>query len=54
MDSVEETLAGFNLRAERLLDAEEGGSAYLRRSDGTIYGRPFGFGLGIHARSTGS
>jgi methyltransferase (TIGR00027 family) len=54
IDEVHETLARFGLRAERLLDEGEGRSAYLRRSDGSLYGRPFGFGIGVHARSMGS
>jgi methyltransferase (TIGR00027 family) len=47
---VEETISGFGLRAERVLGGEEGRAAYLRRSDGTLHDRPYGFGALIHAR----
>jgi methyltransferase (TIGR00027 family) len=47
---VEETLAGFGLRAERIVDPEEGRRAYLTRTDGTLHDRPYGFGVLIHAR----
>jgi len=47
---VEETLSGFGIRAERVLGEEEGRAAYLRRSDGSLHDRPYGFGALIHAR----
>jgi len=49
-DRVEEVLSGFGLRAERVLGEEEGRATYLRRSDGTLHDRPYGFGALIHAR----
>ena len=49
---VEETLSGFGLRVERVVDATAGHSAYLRRSDGSLHDRPYGFGVLIHARAT--
>ncbi len=49
-DQVEETLSGFGIRAERVLGEEEGRTAYLRRSDGSLHDRPYGFGALIHAR----
>jgi len=48
---VEGTLARFGLRAEKVLGADEGRSTYLRRSDGTLHDRPYGFGALIHARA---
>ena len=54
IEEVHETLARFGLRAERLLEEEEARNSYLRRANGSLYGRPFGFGVGIHARSAGS
>jgi methyltransferase (TIGR00027 family) len=47
---VEETLSDFGLRAERILGEEEGRATYLRRSDGALHDRPYGFGALIHAR----
>lgn len=49
---VESTLARFGLRAERVLDEAEGRSTYLRRSDGTLHDRPYGFGALLHARAS--
>jgi methyltransferase (TIGR00027 family) len=48
---VEETLSSFGLQAERALDEEEWRAAYLRRSDGTLHDRPYGFTILIQARS---
>jgi len=48
---VEETLAGFGLVAVRTLGEDEGRDAYLRRSDGTLHDRPYGFGVLVHARA---
>ena len=47
---VEETLERFGLRAERVLDAEGATAAYLTRSDGTPFERPYGFGVLLQAR----
>jgi methyltransferase (TIGR00027 family) len=47
---VQETLARFGLRAERVLNDEEGRAAYLKRSDGTLHDRPYGYGVLVHAR----
>lgn len=49
---VEEELARFGLRVERAADEEEARRAYLTRSDGSLVGRPYGFGLLIHARGS--
>lgn len=48
---VEGTLARFGLRAEKVLDEAEGRATYLRRSDGTLHDRPYGFGALLHARA---
>lgn len=50
---VEETLAGFGLKAERVADDQEAREQYLTRSDGTLLGRPYGFGALVHARVGG-
>jgi methyltransferase (TIGR00027 family) len=47
---VEETLARFGLAAEDTLDEREATAPYLMRSDGTALGRPYGFGVLMHAR----
>ena len=49
-DRVEETLAPFDLRAERVVGEAEAVERYLTRSDGTPFGRPYGFGVLLHAR----
>lgn len=48
---AEETLGRFGLRPERVVSGEELRTTYLRRSDGTLHDRPYGFGALIHARS---
>ncbi len=48
---VDETLLRFGLKAERTLDSEEGRTVYLKRSDGTLHDRPYGFGVLVHARA---
>ena len=48
---VEETLSRFGLQAERTLSGEEGRTAYLKRSDGTLHDPPFGFGVLLHAHA---
>jgi len=48
---VEETLSPYGLQVERVLDADAGRSTYLRRSDGSLHDRPYGFGALIHARA---
>jgi len=48
---VEETLARFGLRPERVVSGEELRTTYLKRSDGTLHDRPYGFGALLHARA---
>jgi methyltransferase (TIGR00027 family) len=48
---VQETLSRFGLQATRSLDGEAGRIAYLKRSDGTLHDRPYGFGILVHARA---
>lgn len=48
---VEETLSSYGLEVVRALDEEAGRAAYLRRSDGTLHDRPYGFGVLVHARA---
>jgi methyltransferase (TIGR00027 family) len=48
---VEETLSGFGLRVEQVVDEAAGRAAYLKRSDGSLHDRPYGFGALIHARA---
>jgi methyltransferase (TIGR00027 family) len=48
---TEETLARFGLHADHILDADEGRATYLKRSDGTLHDRPYGFGVLVHARA---
>ena len=47
---ADETLERFGLRAERILDDEYAIARYLTRTDGSVLGRPFGFGVLLHAR----
>lgn len=47
---VDETLERFALRAERTLDEEDAVLTYLTRADGSVVGRPYGFGVLLHAR----
>ncbi|HEX6229802.1 MAG TPA: SAM-dependent methyltransferase [Solirubrobacterales bacterium] len=47
---AEETLSGFGLRVERELDWVEARARYLKRSDGSLHDRPYGFGVVVHAR----
>jgi methyltransferase (TIGR00027 family) len=47
---VAETLERFGLRAELILDDEHATAAYLTRTDGSVVGRPYGFGVLLHAR----
>lgn len=49
---VEETLAGFGLKVERTADEAQARREYLTHSDGTLLGRPYGFGVLVHARVT--
>lgn len=46
---VEETLGRFGLRAEQVLE-EKAAAERLTRSDGSTVGRPYGFGVLVHAR----
>lgn len=48
---VEETLSPYGLQVERVIDKSAGRSIYLRRSDGSLHDRPYGFGVLIHARA---
>lgn len=48
---VEETLGRFGLRPERVVSGEELRTTYLKRSDGTLHDRPYGFGALLHARA---
>jgi methyltransferase (TIGR00027 family) len=48
---AEETLGRFGLRPERVVSGEELSTAYLKRSDGTLHDRPYGFGALLHARA---
>jgi methyltransferase (TIGR00027 family) len=48
---AEETLDGFGLQVERIVDAETLRAAYLRRSDGSLHDEPYGFGVLVHARA---
>jgi methyltransferase (TIGR00027 family) len=47
---VDATLERFGLRAERTLDEEAATAMYLTRTDGSVVGRPYGFGVLLHAR----
>jgi methyltransferase (TIGR00027 family) len=47
---VEETLARHGLQLAREIGPEEGRVAYLRRSDGTLFDPPYGFGVLLQAR----
>jgi methyltransferase (TIGR00027 family) len=47
---VDQTLQRFGLRVERQLDDQAATAAYLTRSDGSSLGRPYGFGVLVHAR----
>ena len=47
---ADETLERFGLRAERILDDEAAIAMYLTRTDGSVLGRPYGFGVLLHAR----
>jgi methyltransferase (TIGR00027 family) len=47
---VEQTLARFGLAAEDAIDEREATARYLVRSDGSPLGRPYGFGVLMHAR----
>lgn len=47
---ADETLERFGLRAERILDDEDAIATYLTHTDGSVLGRPFGFGVLLHAR----
>lgn len=49
---VQEILSRFGLQAERSLNSEEGRIAYLKRSDGTLHDRPYGFGVLVHASAS--
>lgn len=48
---VEETLSGFGLTVERIADEAEARREYLTRADGSLLGRPYGFGVLVHARA---
>ena len=50
-DEIAETLERFGLRAERILDDEDAMAAYLTRTDGSLVGRPYGFGVLLHVRA---
>lgn len=47
---VEETLGSFGLTAVETLDEGAASARYLTRSDGSLLGRPYGFGVLMHAR----
>ena len=47
---VDETLARFELRAERILDDDDASAMYLTRTDGSVLGRPYGFGVLLQTR----
>lgn len=46
---VDQTLCRFGLHAVRTVDSTQARAAYLKRSDGTLHDRPYGFGVLIHA-----
>ncbi len=48
-----ETLEPFGLEVLQSLDQEAATARFLTRSDGTIVGRPYGFGVLLHARVAG-
>jgi methyltransferase (TIGR00027 family) len=48
-----EYLAGLGLHLEADLGEQDAIDRYLRRSDGSVYGRPYGFGGLAHARVAG-
>ena len=48
---AEEVLEGFGLSIARQVGEAEGRARYLRRSDGTLHDRPYGFGVLVHARA---
>lgn len=47
---ADETLERFGLRAERTLDDQGAMARYLTHTDGSLLGRPYGFGVLLHAR----
>ena len=47
---ADETLERFGLRAERILDDEDAIAMYLTHTNGSVLGRPYGFGVLLHAR----
>jgi methyltransferase (TIGR00027 family) len=49
---VGETLSRYGLQVEREVGPQEGRATYLRRSDGTLFDPPYGFGVLIQARVT--
>jgi methyltransferase (TIGR00027 family) len=49
---VDETLSRFGLQTERTLTSDDARAAYLKRSDGTLHDRPYGFGVLLHARGS--
>jgi hypothetical protein len=46
---IDETLERFGLHPERSID-DDPMAAYLTRTNGVLLGRPYGFGLLLHAR----
>ena len=48
---VDATLSRFGLSVIREMDEEAGREKYLKRSDGSLHDRPYGFGVLIHARA---
>jgi len=49
---VDETLERFGLHPERIIGGDDDAmAAYLTRTDGRVLGRPYGFGVLLHARS---
>jgi hypothetical protein len=49
---VEDTLAKFGPRADTLYEPADIAARYLVRRDGSLLGRPYDFGVIIHARPT--
>ncbi len=47
---VDETLARFGLHTEVALEEEAAAARYLTHADGSTVGRPYGFGVLVHAR----
>jgi methyltransferase (TIGR00027 family) len=50
-ERIGETLECYGLRAARIVEDDQAATTYLTRLDGGVLGRPYGFGVLLHARS---